>query len=483
MVGPEPARVLGGRYLLEERIAAGGMGTVYAATDQRLDRRVAVKLLKDALSGDDRYGSAEGGRTDSRVTRFEREARAAAALSHPNVAAVFDYGEDEGAPFIVMELVPGRDLARLLREEGPLDPERARALGAQLCAALAHAHSAGLVHRDVKPANVIVDDAGRVKVTDFGIARAEGDSRLTQTGSVLGSAHYMAPEQASGAPVTPAADVYAAGIVLYEMLTNAVPFTGESPVSVAMRHVSDEVPPPSSVNPSVPEDLDAVVARATAKDPSNRFPSAADMGAALKGAGTTTPIATAGTTQVIGPTGTSATTTVWPIPGATYDPRRLGARVLAVAAVLAVLAAVAWGWVLARSNDDHERERRPAGAARSSQRAQAEETEPAEPASDGYVLPSFTGQPFKEAEKALVEQGIVVVPLLQPSGEERDEVIGSKPEPGTTVAPGDTVTLIISTGSLEEEGDEGDEEGPGNSENAPGHDKDKEEKEKDKDEE
>ena len=447
-------RVLGGRYLLEERIAAGGMGTVYAASDERLHRRVAVKVLKDGLAGDERF-----------VTRFEREARAAAALSHPNVAAVFDYGEDDGTPFIVMELAAGRDLARLLREEGPLAPERARTLGAQMCAALAHAHSAGLVHRDVKPANVIVDDADRVKVTDFGIARAAGESTLTATGTVFGSAHYMAPEQASGAPLTPAADVYAAGIVLYEMLTNAVPFTGDSPVSVALRHVSDEVPPPSSVNPEVPDALDAIVARATAKDPGARFPTAAAMGAALEGAGTTTPLPAADEA--------AATTTVWPIPGARYDPSRLGARVLAVAALLAVLAAAAWVWLLTRPGDDREKRR---AAARRTQPAEVAATESTDPTSQGYVLPNFTGGPFKEAEKELEDRGIVVVPELQPGGEERDEVLGSQPEPGTVVAPGDTVTLIVSTGKPEE--DEA-EEGPGNSENAPGHAKDKEKKDED----
>ncbi|HEX2295502.1 MAG TPA: protein kinase [Actinomycetota bacterium] len=480
MVGGE--RVLGGRYVLEERIAAGGMGTVYAATDRRLGRRVAVKLLKDELAGDDRYGSAEGGKTNPVVARFEREARAAAALSHPNVAGVFDYGEDEGVPFIVMELVAGRDLARVLREEGPLAPERARAIARGLCAALAHAHAAGLVHRDVKPANVIVGDDGRVKVTDFGIARAAGDSSLTVTGSVLGSAQYMAPEQASGAPVTPAADVYAAGIVLYEMLTSSVPFTGDSPVSVAMRHVSDDVPPPSRVNPRVPAELDAVVERATAKDPKSRFPSAAAMAQALAGE-RAQPVAgsAAETTQVIGPGGATAPTTVWPIPGARYDPRRLGARVLATAAVLAVLAAGVWVWLLTRSDDDQ-------ATPPATQRAGAVEpaaTERAEPTSEAYVLPELAGMPFKEAEKQLEEQGLIVEPSPVPSEAEKDEVVYSEPPAGAALRPGDTVTLAISTGQPEEEagegddeGDEGDEEGPGNSENAPGRGKDKD-KEKD----
>ena len=461
-------RVLAGRYLLEEQIAAGGMGTVYAATDQRLHRRVAVKLLKEELAHDDRF-----------VARFRREARAAAALSHPNVASVFDYGEDAGTAFIVMELAPGRDLARVLRAEGPLPPDRARAIGAQMCTALAHAHAAGLVHRDVKPANVIVDGSDRVKVTDFGIARASGESTLTATGSVLGSAHYMAPEQASGAPVTPATDVYAAGIVLYEMLTNALPFTGDSPLSVAMRHVSDEVPAPSSVVPGVPESLDRIVARATAKDPAARWPDAAAMGAALEGGDTAEVPAPGGAavTQEIGPRGVTAGTTVWPIPGDRYDPRRLGARVLAVAAALALAAAGVWVWLLTKPDEEAARATEPRGQA-----PRPFATSETNPASEAYELPDFTGMPFKEAEKELEEHGLVVVPLERASEQEKDEVLDMEPEAGTAVTPGQPVTLIVSTGEVEEEPDEDDEgskgdKGPGNSENAPGHTKDKEEDE------
>ncbi|HEV2754283.1 MAG TPA: protein kinase [Actinomycetota bacterium] len=454
MVGA--ARILGGRYRLEERVAAGGMGTVFAATDERLHRRVAVKLLKDDLAGDQRF-----------VERFRREARAAAALSHPNVATVFDFGEDEGTPFIVMELVPGRDLARLLREEGPLPPERVRAVAAQLYAALAHAHAAGLVHRDVKPANVIVDDSGRVKVTDFGIARAAGESTLTQTGSVLGSAQYMAPEQASGAPVTPAADVYSAGIVLYEMLTGSVPFTADSALAVAMRHVSDDVPAPSELTPDVPADLDDLVKSATARDASAR-PPAAEIAAALEGRGTDP-------TQVM-TAGTSSETTVWPIPGATYDPRRLGTQVLVVAGVLALGAVIVFAWLLSRPDDRVQRSvdrDRPAARA----------TERPEEASQAYELDDFAGWSFPDAEQELKEQGLVVERVEIESDVPKDLVIDSVPPSGTAMSEGETVTLTVSKGPEEpddeDKDEDSDEEGPGNSESAPGHSKGKDKKDED----
>ena len=379
-----------------------------------------------------------------------------------------------------MELAPGRDLARVLREEGPLSAARARNIAAQVCAALGHAHAAGLVHRDVKPANVIVDADDRVKVTDFGIARAAGESTLTATGTVLGSAHYMSPEQASGAQVTPASDVYSAGLVLYEMLTNALPFTGESPVAVAMRHVSEDVPRPSTLNPDVPPALDAVVARATARDPAQRWQSAAEMGAALTGGDevATAPLAP-DSTRVIGPGGAAAAATVWPIPGDRYDPRRLGIKVLVTGAALALVAAALWVWVLVR----------PDGGAQANDRRGtrpvARATETRSPASHAYELEDFTGWNLKDAEKELEEHDLVVIVVEQGSEEPKDEVIASEPEPGTAVAAGGTVTLIVSAGEMDEEPDEEDEEpdeeGPGRSDEPPGHAKKDKDKDKDGD--
>ncbi|MEO8323042.1 MAG: protein kinase, partial [Actinomycetota bacterium] len=189
--------LLGGRYRIGDRIAAGGMGVVYLAHDERLGRTVVVKILRAHLAGDPHF-----------IERFRREARAVASLSHPNIAGIFDYGEDAGQHYIVMELAEGRDLAAVIRVDGRLSPQRAARITAQVCVALDHAHEAGIIHRDIKPANVIVTDEDKVKVTDFGIARAVGDSTLTATGSMLGTASYLSPEQAGGEKVVPASDLY-----------------------------------------------------------------------------------------------------------------------------------------------------------------------------------------------------------------------------------------------------------------------------------
>ncbi len=258
------------RYLLDRKVASGGMGTVYQGVDQRLGRPVAIKVLKEELSED-------GGV----VERFRREARAAAALSHPNVTSIFDYGQDDGMPYIVMELVRGRDLGRELERDAPFSLRRAVQIECQVLEALQHAHEAGVVHRDVKPANVIVNERDRVKVTDFGIARAAGESRLTATGIILGSAHYVSPEHVKGEPSAPQSDIYSAGILLYEMLTGAPPFEGDSLLQVAELHLTGEVPPPSFVNSDIPPALDEVVIRATAKALEDRFSSAEEMAAAL----------------------------------------------------------------------------------------------------------------------------------------------------------------------------------------------------------
>jgi serine/threonine-protein kinase len=252
-------QLLGNRYRLGERIAAGGMGAVYRAVDETLGRRVAVKALRRELADDPTF-----------LERFRREARAAAGLSHPGVAAVYDYGEAGGQPFIVMELVEGENLAERVAAGGPLPWREAFAIGEQVAAALAAAHAHGLVHRDVKPANIMLGRDGRAKVTDFGIAQAAQANTLTRTGMVLGSANYVAPEQARGGHVGPAADLYSLGCVLFEAVTGETPYHGGTAVAIATQHVSAPVPDPRERRPELAADVAAALLTALEKDPQAR---------------------------------------------------------------------------------------------------------------------------------------------------------------------------------------------------------------------
>ena len=245
------------RYRLDSRIATGGMGEVWRATDTRLGRTVAVKLLKDEYADDATFR-----------TRFTSEAQHAAALHHPGVAAVYDYGGSDATPYLVMELVDGQPLSALIAPDRPMDPEVVRDLMAQAADAIGAAHAAGIVHRDVKPANLLVTPDRRVKITDFGIARAAEGMALTQTGQVMGTPQYLSPEQAQGGTATPASDVYSLGVVAFECLAGRRPFVGETPVATALAHLREPVP---DLPPEIPSDLAAVVRRAMAKDPADRF--------------------------------------------------------------------------------------------------------------------------------------------------------------------------------------------------------------------
>ncbi|MEA2619508.1 MAG: eukaryotic-like serine/threonine-protein kinase, partial [Chloroflexota bacterium] len=247
------------------------MATIYRATDTGLDRDVALKLLRPEYLRDPDFSA-----------RFRQEAQAAASLSHPNVVTVYDYGEDPSGPYIVMELVDGQDLATILRRSGPLPPRQVARIGAGVARALAAAHARGLIHRDVKPGNVLIGTDGRVKVVDFGIARAIAEAQVTLPGTTLGSVHYFSPEQARGEPATTASDIYSLGIVLYEMLTGVRPWEGDSAASVALARLTGPIPDPLAVRPSVPADLAAITRRALALDPADRWPSASVMADALE---------------------------------------------------------------------------------------------------------------------------------------------------------------------------------------------------------
>jgi beta-lactam-binding protein with PASTA domain/tRNA A-37 threonylcarbamoyl transferase component Bud32 len=266
----EAGTVVDGRYSILSRIGSGGMADVYCAQDLQLGRKVALKLLYRRFAEDEQF-----------VERFKREASAAAGLQHPNVVGVYDRGEFDGTYYIAMEYLEGRSLKQIVQDEGPLAPERAIDMVVQILRAARFAHQRGVIHRDIKPHNVIVDDEGRVKVTDFGIARA-GASDMTETGSIMGTAQYLSPEQAQGHAVSAQSDLYAIGIVLYELLTGRVPFDGDSPVTIALKQVSELPVPPSAYNAAIPPELDALVLRALEKDPARRFADAEEMTAALE---------------------------------------------------------------------------------------------------------------------------------------------------------------------------------------------------------
>ena len=255
--------VLGDRYELQEPIGRGGMATIYRAVDLRMGRTVAAKILREVYSTDPKF-----------VTRFQREARAASALQHPNIVQVFDYGQSGESYYIVMEFVDGSDLRRYLKKNGQLENDRAIEIAHDVALGLGAAHKRGIVHRDVKPQNIMLNDDGLVKLTDFGIASMYKDAeaeRLTTTGMTLGTVQYYAPEQAQGEIVSPAADIYALGIVMYEMLAGRTPFDGDTPVAIAMRHIQDQPDPPSMYNPRISPGLERIILRCLEKDPHDRF--------------------------------------------------------------------------------------------------------------------------------------------------------------------------------------------------------------------
>jgi serine/threonine protein kinase len=271
------AGTLSGRYELGERLGSGGMSNVYRATDRTLERTVAVKILAEHLSDDERF-----------VARFRREALAVAKLIHPNIVQVYDTGIDEGRHYIVMEYVEGRSGAQILQRQGPLDPATAAEAGIQACAGLDYAHRRGIIHRDVKPGNLMVVGGPvgggpmTVKLTDFGIARAIEQTRITQVGSVVGTAAYLAPEQVRGEEATPATDVYALGVVLYQFLTGRLPYEGSSLAELAVRQQNERPLPPSTYNDEVPETLGGAVLRALEGDPSRRYASADELAGGLQ---------------------------------------------------------------------------------------------------------------------------------------------------------------------------------------------------------
>jgi eukaryotic-like serine/threonine-protein kinase len=439
-----------GRYRILRKLGSGGMANVYLAEDEELGRRVAVKILNDRYANDDLF-----------IERFRREAKSAAGLSHPNIVSIYDRGQAEGTYYIAMEVIEGRSLKELIMTRGALPIGTAIAYAKQLLEALRFAHRHGIIHRDIKPHNVLVSadqhakaNEPRLKVTDFGIAR-HGASQMTEAGSIMGTAQYLSPEQARGAPVTAASDLYSAGVVLYEMLTGKVPFTGDSAIEIAMKHVNDLPAPPSALRPEIPVELDQIVLRALAKDPEERYQSAEEFiedlerveaglpisratstaaTALLAGAagglaaGEATELLGEGPTRVVAPPPPRPSAPRRPPdypPASPYDepPRKRRRWVPWLLVALLIAAAVLAGWWAYNQIQDQLEESAPVG------------------------VPLVEGLRQQQAIDQIEAVGLEAEVEEQPSTDvERGIVMEQSPREGTQVSKGSTVTITVSTG-------------------------------------
>jgi eukaryotic-like serine/threonine-protein kinase len=425
-----------GRYRILRKLGAGGMANVYLAEDEDLGRRVAIKILNDRYANDELF-----------VERFRREAKSAAGLSHPNIVSIYDRGEAEGTYYIAMEVIEGRSLKELILTRGPLPIGQAITYTLEMLEALRFAHRHGIIHRDVKPHNILIGE--RLKVTDFGIARA-GASQMTEAGSIMGTAQYLSPEQARGAPVTASSDLYSIGIVLYEMLTGKVPFNGDSAIEIAMKHLNELPKPPSKTRPEIPEELDQVVLRALSKAPEDRYQTAEEFAedlhrveAGLPLAPETAEAATAlltaptaaigGTTEVL-PDEATRVASVRPTapagppaypPAYTYDERPPKRRRWAPwLLVLLLLAAAGFaGWYVFTQIQDQLA------------------------ASQPVSVPNVVGIREELAITKLEEAGFVVNTERDASRDVKEGfVMDQRPDGGSRLPEGDEVTIIVSTG-------------------------------------
>ena len=412
------------RYAVTEVLGAGGMAQVYLARDRVLDRDVALKVMREQYADDAGF-----------VERFTREARNAAALNHPSIVQVYDQGREDGSYYMAMEYVPGGTLKDRIVEGGALDPGEAAGIAGRVAEALDVAHGRGIVHRDIKPQNVLLTPSGEAKVADFGIARAASSKRITETNLVLGTSAYMSPEQAMGEPVGPSSDLYSLGVVLYEMLTGEQPYRADDPIATAMKHVDDPPRHPRDANPAVPEELDALVVKLLAKRPEDRYASAAelaeDLGRVREGLlplaggladGTTAPLG--------GAPGGSYTAPTIAVPGPPARRRRLLPLLAAALVGVALLGGLAWALTEALSG------RNATGAGNAGR----------------IEVPDVVGLTPEEAQQRLEQAGLELGSRDQAPSDQVEEgaVVEQDPTAGVQAERGTTVAVVVSTGPLQE---------------------------------